>query len=186
VSRAGPPDPPSPIKESIWLSTGFPPVAAANARILILGSLPGAESLRQRQYYAKPQNRFWWIMGQLYGAHPTLPYERRLDILRQASVALWDVCHTAHRPGSLDSAIRADTVIPNQIAAFLDNHRSILLIACNGRGAEKLFNNMIVPRLGPRQAAIPRACLPSTSAAHAAMPPAAKLARWSEALGQAM
>ena len=160
------------------LSTGFPPVAAANARILILGSLPGAESLRQQQYYAKPQNRFWWIMGHLYGALPEHSYEHRLDILRQAGIALWDVCHTAHRPGSLDSAIRADTVSPNQIAAFLDTHPHIELIAFNGRGAETLFNRLVLPTLSPAQTSIRRAPLPSTSPAHASMPQAEKLARW--------
>ena len=59
------------------LRTAFPPVARADARVLILGSLPGEESLRRGEYYANVQNRFWWIMGQIFGAGPDLPYAVR-------------------------------------------------------------------------------------------------------------
>ncbi len=163
-------------------SQSFPPVAAADARILILGSLPGAESLRRQQYYAKLQNRFWWIMGEIYGAYPALPYEERLGILRQAGVALWDVCHSAVRMGSLDSNIRAETVVPNAIGAFLDHHWQIRLLAFNGSEAEKLFDLKCLPTLSAAHAQLPRTRLPSTSPAHAAMRPDTKLSIWRETL----
>ena len=56
----------------------FAPVANCNATALILGSMPGKESLKQNRYYAHPQNAFWKIMGELVGAHPHLPFEERL------------------------------------------------------------------------------------------------------------
>ena len=97
----------------------FPPVANTDATILILGSMPGKESLKQNQYYAHPQNAFWKIMGELVGAHPHLPYDERLHKLTAAHLALWDVLKTCEREGSLDSDIQNE--IPNDFTTFFRN-----------------------------------------------------------------
>jgi double-stranded uracil-DNA glycosylase len=86
-------------------SSGFAPVADPDARILILGTLPGAVSLETGQYYAQPRNAFWTIMGEVCGAGTSLPYEERLERLLRRRIAIWDVCASARRPGSLDSGI---------------------------------------------------------------------------------
>ena len=51
-------------------SSGFEALAAPNARVLILGTLPGAVSLACGQ----PRNVFWRIMGELVGASLELSY----------------------------------------------------------------------------------------------------------------
>ena len=108
--------------DDIPISKGFPPVSRADARVLILGSLPGQVSLARVQYYAQPRNAFWPIMGRLFGAAPELPYEERLERLMARGVALWDVCAEGRRPGSLDQKIDRASVAPNDFAGFLAAH----------------------------------------------------------------
>jgi hypoxanthine-DNA glycosylase len=159
-------------------SRGFPPVAAPDAQVLILGSLPGRMSLERRQYYAQPQNSFWRLMGALFGAGPELPYEERKARLVAHRVALWDVCKAAAREGSLDAAIDLATVIPNDFRTFLRAHPAIGLICTNGGTATRLYQRLVLPGLPAAARALPVQPLPSTSPAHAAMRFEQKLEQW--------
>jgi TDG/mug DNA glycosylase family protein len=42
--------------------------------------MPGELSLKAGQYYANPRNAFWRIMGELFGAGPSLPYQERVGV----------------------------------------------------------------------------------------------------------
>jgi TDG/mug DNA glycosylase family protein len=165
-------------------SVGFDPVASGRSRILMLGSLPGRVSLDMRQYYAQPRNSFWRIMSMLLGFDETIRYQDRLEVLQRRGLALWDVCHSAHRVGSLDSAIDHASVAGNDFCGFLAQHERIALIVFNGTTAANLYERKVLPVLPPAMQAIRRLSLPSTSAAHAAMPFAEKLSRWSVLLDE--
>ena len=89
------------------VAEGSPPVALADARILVLGSLPSERSIAVGEYYAHPRNAFWPIMRELVGARGS--YAERCTALVEAGIALWDVLKRSERPGSLDSDIRLDT-----------------------------------------------------------------------------
>ena len=159
-------------------SEGFPPIARADARILVLGSLPGQRSIDEQQYYAHPQNAFWRIMRELFGIAGE--YEARCDGLMNNGVAVWDVLHSSVRPGSMDVDIRLDSALVNDFEGFLADHDCITLIAFNGRKAEQLFTRFVdVRAVAP---GIPRIGLPSTSPAYASMPFSGKLAAWRNAL----
>ncbi len=166
-------------------SVGFLPVARADARTLVLGSLPGQMSLAQRQYYAQPRNAFWSIAGEIFGFDPALQYEARLQALVARRVALWDTCAAAVRPGSLDARIVRASVVPNDFASFLLAHPRIHRIGFNGAVSATLFDRLVLPGLPEALQALPRVRLPSTSPAHAGMSRARKLAAWREALAPA-
>ena len=161
---------------------GFPPIADAHARVLILGSLPGQVSLQRQQYYAQPHNAFWKIMGRLFGAGPELPYAERAQRLVRNGIALWDVCAAAQRPGSLDDAIVHSSVVPNDLAAFIEAHPGVGLICFNGGKAADLYRRLVLPGLPPEVRSIRTETLPSTSPAHAALPFEEKLTRWAAVL----
>ncbi len=153
---------------------GFSPIAKPDARILILGSMPGQASLAAGQYYAHPRNAFWPIMGALLGFDPALPYPERATMLTAAGIALWDVLHACSRPGSLDSAIDHDSVEPNDFATFFAAHPHIGHVFFNGTTAATLFR-----RHCPEQThTLTVVRLPSTSPAHAGRNFADKLAAW--------
>ena len=161
-------------------SFGFPPVAREDARVLILGSLPGQASLAALQYYAQPHNSFWRLMGRLFDAGPEQDYEERLRRLVEARVALWDVCASAMRPGSLDHRIDKSSVAPNDFKGFFETHREIAAIFFNGATAERLYLTLARPTLLHPVAMIATKRLPSTSPAHAGASFAQKLEAWRE------
>jgi len=115
----------------------FPPVANEKSRILILGSMPGAASLKAQQYYAHPRNHFWPVMGALADADPALPYPERLEMLQRSGIALWDVLQGCVRPGSLDSSITEEA--PNDFPAFFAAHPRIAHVFFNGQKAAQSF-----------------------------------------------
>jgi TDG/mug DNA glycosylase family protein len=155
----------------------FDPIAASSARILILGSMPGAASLDAHQYYAHPQNAFWRIMGELVGAGPDKPYEQRVHILSARGIAVWDVLQTCTRRGSLDADIRNE--VPNDFDAFFAAHPRLTHIGLNGGKAATSFRKHAA-RHCPAHVVI--TTLPSTSPAHAARSFEEKCALWRAAL----
>ena len=160
------------------LVRSFPPLARADARVLILGSMPGAESLRRRQYYAHPHNQFWPIMGALFGAPGDLPYDERAGRLLARGVAVWDVLKRCERAGSLDSAIVRRSEAVNDFTRFFARHPLIRAVYFNGAKSESVFARAVRGRLGARGQALRYARLPSTSPAHAGVSRAAKLRAW--------
>ncbi len=164
-------------------SAGFDAVASADARVLIVGTLPSVKSLEMGEYYAHPRNCFWWIMGKLVGASPELAYAERLQRLRASGIALWDVCRAAERPGSSDAEIRMDSIEPNDFRSFFDVHPRIELTGFNGQPAERLFRRKVLPLLTELRPITYRV-LDSTSPACAHISREEKLAHWRESLAR--
>lgn len=149
------------------------PVGSSDARLLILGSLPGEASLKAQRYYAHPQNQFWRLLGAAIGEELAgMEYDARLARLSARRIALWDVVGEARRQGSLDDAIRGAT--PNRLADYVATHPRLQAIAFNGQTAARLGRLALAAVEGP--ALID---LPSSSPAYT-LPLAWKLERWAE------
>jgi hypoxanthine-DNA glycosylase len=153
------------------IKRSFPPIADQQARVLVLGTLPGEESLRRGEYYAHPRNLFWPIVFALFDAVPAPIYSERLAFVAAHRIALWDVCESGERDASADSSIRREC--PNPINRLLETHPLIRAVAFNGTGAQRLHDRHFV-----RRPEVTYLALPSTSPAHARIGFAGKLARW--------
>jgi TDG/mug DNA glycosylase family protein len=158
----------------------FAPIEDTTAMALILGSMPGKASLAAGEYYAHPRNIFWPIMGELVGAHPGLPYEGRLRMLKSSGIALWDVLHSCIRKGSLDSDIEEVSAVPNDFESFFLRHPDITRVFFNGAKAEQCFLRHVQPSLTSHSLQYQR--LPSTSPANAGTPYGKKLDAWRAAI----
>ncbi|MGU3389668.1 DNA-deoxyinosine glycosylase [Sphingomonas sp. M1A8_2b] len=155
------------------LKHSFPPIAAPDARLLVLGSLPGDRSLAAQRYYAHPQNQFWQLMSPVAGRDLVmLDYDDRLAALREAGVALWDVIGSARRVGSTDAAIV--DVQGNDIVGLIATLPRLRAIAFNGGTAWKQ-GKALLGRDFDRAALLP---LPSSSPLHT-IGIAAKQPHWS-------
>jgi len=161
----------------------FPPIESRAARVLVLGSMPGAASLLAGRYYAYPHNAFWPIMGALFDAGPAVDYEKRVLLLKRAGLALWDVMASCVREGSLDADIDEDSIVPNDFHAFFETHPRVQHVFFNGAKAENCFHRYVRPHLSDRGLHFTR--LPSTSPAHASLSLPQKVKAW-RAVAQAL
>ena len=138
---------------------GLPPVAPSDARLFILGSLPGDASLAARRYYAHPQNHFWRLLGGVIGEDLAgLDYEARLKCLAVRRIGLWDVIGSARRSGSLDQAIRGAG--HNPLADYFAGFADLEAIAFNGAAAAAIGRRLL------GQTALTLIDLPSSSPAN--------------------
>jgi hypoxanthine-DNA glycosylase len=137
--------------------TSFEPLIDQQSKVLILGSIPGAQSLKKQQYYGNPRNHFWPMMYKLFDEKPASTYEEKILFLQRHGIALWDVIQSCNREGSLDARI-TDPVV-NPILQLLQRFSSISLIALNGTKAFTLFRKHAAHQL----TGLPYVKLPSTS-----------------------
>ena len=153
-------------------------VSSENAVVLILGSMPGRESLRQQQYYAHSMNMFWDIMGQMFDFDKTLPYQERLTKLKLNRIALWDVVSECRRIGSLDSNIDITSTSANDFVSFFQHYSNIRNVFFNGKKAEDLFKRFVLKKGLLKHVNLTYYYLPSTSPANASILREVKLERW--------
>jgi hypoxanthine-DNA glycosylase len=153
----------------------FAPVIDKSVCYLILGTIPGKESLAHQQYYANKRNAFRKIISEIYHVPLDENYEKFLEAMLFNNVGLWDVVHSCERDGSLDSKIKNPKF--NDIEGLIEEHNRIHTILFNGLGAYKFFEKRY--RDTDLLERVKTVALPSTSPAHARMTFEEKLTAWS-------
>jgi len=150
------------------------PIIDENSRVLILGTMPGPESLRRKQYYANPGNQFWKIVYRVLGEsnEPPSDYKERIEFLKNNRIALWDVLKSCERKGASDSKIRNGK--PNDFGRLPRDCPGLKRIFFNGKTAEYFFKRCGCPEFVTVQSER----LPSTSSANARMSADEKTSCW--------
>ena len=149
---------------------GLPPVIGRGTKLVVLGSFPGVASLMACEYYAHPRNQFWPILSALWGLDlRALPYDRRLEEVRERGLGVWDVYAACRRQGSLDSAIQEAEF--NDLASLKRRAPGLRGVAHNGGESARGMAHT-------RQLGLPVWRLPSTSPANASWSFERKHAAW--------
>ncbi|MGI6697840.1 MAG: DNA-deoxyinosine glycosylase [Clostridia bacterium] len=119
----------------------FPPIVDEKSRIIVLGSMPGRESLRKNEYYGHPRNQFWNIIYSLFGREPDEEYEKKVAFLREKGIALWDVIKSCRREGSMDANITCEEV--NDFDWLFGRYPGIRHVFFNGGKAYDTFRKRV-------------------------------------------
>ena len=164
------------------MKISFAPVITVDARVLVLGSMPGEASLRMQQYYAHPHNLFWKFIFACADIEMSDDYGRRLEVLGGLRIALWDVLQQCHRQGSLDANIDRTSELPNDIAGLLKKLPQVNKICFNGQKAFSSFKRHVLKRSPELAQRYQLVVLPSTSPANASTGLQTKFACWRQEL----
>ena len=163
------------------------PEISVSCQILVLGSMPGAISQKETEYYAHPRNLFWDCVETAFQIDRNVPYQARLAALNDAHIGLWDVLTSCSRKASSDATIRDAKC--NDFVKLLSAYPQISRICLNGSIAFDYWRRLVIPSFADELATdlladIEIIGLPSTSPAHAALSPAAKIHVWCAALSK--
>lgn len=113
---------------------GLNPIIDQDTEILILGSLPGDESIKQQKYYAKSSNDFWKILGEIFNSNfVNLDYVQKVEMLIKHKIGLWDVFFEAMREGSDDSSF--GETVKNDFSNLSKIAPKLRIICFNGKKA---------------------------------------------------
>lgn len=154
----------------------IPPVWNSQSRILILGTMPSPASRSAGFFYMHAQNRFWYVMAQIFeeeflhknnDADKNSAIAERKDFLYRHHIALWDVLRECEITGASDSSIKKE--IPNDFSEILASSK-IDHIFCTGKTAFNLYKKHCAHKYST-----PFFYLPSTSPANQAAWPTQKL-----------
>jgi hypoxanthine-DNA glycosylase len=147
------------------------PLVENSSKILILGTMPGEQSIAKQQYYGNPGNQFWKILFSIFNEDFSLSYEDRKALVRKHKIALWNVLSSCLRQGSSDAKITDEKA--NDLGSFLKQYPNIKHIFFESKTAFRYFEKYNIPLKN-----ITYMTLPSTSGLNAGLSKDAKTESW--------
>jgi hypoxanthine-DNA glycosylase len=122
----------------------FEPIIDFKTEVLVIGTIPGVESLKQSTYYANKSNHFWDIVYRCFDSAWD-PYEvviktdreRLYSFLLKNKVGLWDIIESCERKGSSDNKIV--NPIYNDFKPLLSKYSKVKMLIFNGIAAKSFY-----------------------------------------------
>lgn len=133
-------------KNDSTIVEGFPPLMCHEPRVLILGTIPGKNSISANEYYYDNGNRMWKMLAKLATQKMPTNYTEKKVILEHLHVVIWDYYQCVERTNSTDKGILEG--IPNDIVGFVRKNPTITKIAINGYGKYKEFGEKLQNQFG--------------------------------------
>ena len=155
------------------MKKAFAPIINEKCNLLILGTMPGEKSLELQEYYGNKRNQFWKILFAMLEKEFSTNYNKRLSLLKEHNIALWDVLEFCEREGSLDSNIKNEK--PNNFNILYAKYPDIKNVFFSSKNAEAYYKKYV-----GKKDSIVYETLPSPSGANATKSYNEKLRIWSE------
>ncbi len=133
------------------------PFIFAEAKVLILGTMPSPRSRELGFYYGHPQNRFWKALSAVFGEEKPCSVEEMKAFLFNRKIALWDVLAECDINGADDASIK--NAVVNDINGAVKGTK-IKEVFTTGKKARDLLYKL---------AGMESVCLPSPSPANCAV-----------------
>lgn len=135
------------------------PLYNCDSKILILGSFPSVKTREYGFFYGHLKNRFWKVMGEIFGEDLDTTIEHKKNFLLRNKIALYDSIYKCDIVGSSDASIK--NVVPSDLSSIFEN-ADIREVFLNGATSYKYYK-----KFHEKKYSIEGIKLPSTSPANA-------------------
>lgn len=134
--------------------TALDPIISDDCTTLILMSMPGVDSEREKFYFSEPHSQFWPLMSVIYHM-PADNREERLQLLNTNHIGIWSIIKSCLRFQSREETI--DDIVLNDMKGFLKTYPNITRIVCISHNTMRLLQE------ADPQAAVMASDVPSPS-----------------------
>lgn len=126
------------------------PIIDKDTKILILGTIPGTDSLTNKRYYDNRDNIFWDIIFRIFDKNWSMDdlvhecninYNIKIKLLLENKIGLWDVIKSCNRKGNSDREIK--NPVYNDFNKLFIKHPQIKKIIFSSKEAYKHYKKEI-------------------------------------------